>query len=271
MSDAIKPDQDPEFERLLAVGHELADLAGQHVLGHFRSSLDVDNKAGGGDFDPVTLADQGGEKVIRERLQQVFPTHGIIGEEFGAEVGDSDYQWIIDPVDGTRAFIMGFTAWGILIGLMKDGAPVLGLMDQPFTKERYWRTADGSHYRGPDGEFALKVRDCKSLDKAFLATTSPDFLAEGFETTCFMALKAQSRLTRYGGDCYSYCLLAAGHIDLVVEAGLKPHDIMPLIPIIEGAGGIVTTWDGGDATKGGRIIAAGSRSVHAQSLEILRS
>lgn len=253
------------------MAHRLADLSGVAILKHFREVIRVDNKPGKGVFDPVTLADREAETVIREALTVAWPDHGIIGEEFGTTNEGADYCWVIDPIDGTRAFIMGYPDWGTLIGLMHKGEPVLGVMNQPFTSERFWSQAGVSSYLGQDGIQVLKTRDCTLLENALLSTTSPDFFEPGFELDSFMALKGQVQMCRYGGDCYAYSMLAAGHIDLVVEAGLNIYDIMPLIPIIEGAGGVVTDWTGGSATQGGRVLAAGTEALHAQALKVLAS
>lgn len=251
------------------ISHRFADAAGEKVLNFFRQELDIENKSDGSLFDPVTRADKEAESVIREMLKAECPDHGIVGEEFANIAGSSPYCWVIDPIDGTRAFVMGFPDWGILIGLLQDGIPVLGVMDQPFTKERFWTDGAISWYSGPGGKKELKVRNCPDLESALLSTTSPDFFQIGSELDSFMALKGQVRMTRYGGDCYSYCLLAAGMIDLVVEAGLKAYDIVALIPIIEKAGGIVTDWQGGPASNGGQIIAAGSKAVHEAAIKVL--
>ncbi|MEZ5851918.1 MAG: histidinol-phosphatase [Hyphomicrobiaceae bacterium] len=256
-----------EIKALLATAHELADLSAAPIMKFFRKPLDVENKASGGDFDPVTAADKAAERVIRKRLAQAFPDHGILGEEYGAQASDSPYTWVIDPIDGTKAFITGTPLWGTLIGLAHHGRAVLGVMNQPFTGERIWAAGGASFWRTADGrQRRNRTRDCARLEDAMLATTSPDLLQGPGELEAFLALKARARLTRYGGDCYAYCLLAAGHVDLVVETGLKPHDVMALIPIIEQAGGRMTNWDGGPAEAGGRIVAAGNAKLHDLAL-----
>lgn len=258
-----------EFCDLLAVAHSLADRSGPVILPHFRTSLGIDHK-GGALFDPVTEADRAAELAIRAGLEEAYPTHGIIGEEFGTTRGDAEFCWILDPIDGTRAFIMGQPLWGTLIGLMCDGAPLLGLMDQPFTGERFWSSEDGAMFRKESGaETPMRTRPCAELSQALLASTSPDVLETDDERNRFDDIVGAVRLRRFGGDCYNYCLLALGQIDLVVEAGLKNFDIVPLIPIVERAGGIVTTWDGGDAREGGRILAAGDARLHEQAVNLL--
>jgi myo-inositol-1(or 4)-monophosphatase len=237
-------------------------------LPHFRSRLAVDHK-GGDLFDPVTRADRDAESAIRAGLAEAYPSHGIVGEEFGVQASDSEYCWVIDPIDGTRAFILGLPLWGTLIGLTRGGAPLLGLMDQPFTGERFWSGETESLFRHQGETRAMRTRACADLRDALLATTSTDFFTSEEEHVRFGALSRAVRLRRFGGDCYNYCLLAMGHIDLVVEAGLKPFDILPLIPIIERAGGIVTSWEGGDPRDGGRVIAAGDKRVHAAAVTML--
>ena len=247
---------------------ELATLSGEAIRPFFRTALGVDNKSRTGVFDPVTEADRAAETAMRMLIRKTFPDHGIIGEEFGDERPDAPYVWVLDPIDGTKSFISGMPAWGTLIGLMKNGAPVYGMMHQPFMGERFTGDGASAHYRGPAGERRLLARTCKDLSEAVLFTTNPFLMSEA-ERGRFQKVERAARLTRYGGDCYAYCMVAAGYIDLVIEAGLKQHDIVALIPIIEGAGGIVTDWSGGPATRGGRILAAGDRRVHAEALRLL--
>jgi myo-inositol-1(or 4)-monophosphatase len=248
---------------------ELATIAGDAIRPFFRTALGIEDKARGGAFDPVTEADRGAETAMRALIKKTFPAHGIIGEEFGDERPDAAYVWALDPIDGTKSFISGMTAWGTLIGLLKDGAPVYGMMHQPFIGEHF--TGDGSRarYRGPAGERQLQVRACEGIAQASLYTTSP-LLMSVEERARFERVEKRVRLSRYGGDCYAYCMVAAGFVDLVIECGLRTHDIAALIPIIEGAGGIITSWTGESAAKGGRVIAAGDKRVHAEALEILR-
>jgi myo-inositol-1(or 4)-monophosphatase len=260
----------PDFKALLSFAHELADTSAAAIRPHFRKSISVTNKASPGDFDPVTAADTAAERAIRKAIDSHWPEHGVIGEEYAHTREGARYRWVIDPIDGTRAFIMGSPLWGTLIGLLDGDEPVLGLMDQPFTGERFWTGPRESYRREADGKARrLKTREGVGLAEAILTTTHPDLLAKGKEQKAFARLKSQARMSRYGGDCYSYCLLAAGFVDLVVETGLKPHDIVALIPIIERAGGRVTTWTGEPATAGGRIIAAGNAELHAEAMAVL--
>lgn len=255
---------------LVDFAHALADISGAAILPYFRKPLSVKNKAGSAGFDPVTAADRAAERAIRGAIRTRYPGHDVIGEEYGGVGRGARYRWLIDPIDGTRAFIMGSPLWGTLIGLFDGPRPMLGLMDQPFTGERFWSDGRAARWRGPAGKARrLGTRACPSLEDAILTATHPELFAAGKEADRFAAVRSRVRLMRYGGDCYGYCLLAAGFVDLIIEAGLKPYDIAPLIPIIEAAGGIVTTWDGEPASDGGRIVAAGDRRVHAQALGIL--
>jgi myo-inositol-1(or 4)-monophosphatase len=247
---------------------ELATVSGEAILPFFRTALGVEDKSRTGGFDPVTEADRAAESAMRALIRKTFPAHGIIGEEFGDERPEASYVWVLDPIDGTKSFISGMPAWGTLIGLLKDGVPVYGMMHQPFIGERFAGDGASARYRGPAGDRLLAARSCVKLNEAMLFTTSPQLMNEE-ERGRFRQVEQAARLSRYGGDCYAYCMIAAGYIDLVIEAGLKRHDIVPLIPIIEGAGGIVTDWRGDPAAKGGRIIAAGDRRVHAEALRLL--
>ncbi|MBE7244634.1 MAG: histidinol-phosphatase [Actinomycetospora chiangmaiensis] len=249
---------------------DLAEASGQAILPFFRAQFALEDKArGGSPFDPVTEADRAAEVVLRAMINKAFPGHGILGEEFGTEREDAECVWVLDPIDGTRAFIAGLPTWGTLIGLTRNGVPVRGLMHQPYLCERFTGDGHSARLRGPSGERTLRSRRCGDLSQAILATTDPRLFAAGEEAERFRAVEARVRLSRYGADCYAYCMLAAGQIDLVIEAGLKPYDICALIPIIEGAGGKVTTWDGGSAAGGGRILAAGDPRLHEAALRML--
>lgn len=256
----------PSVADLVACAHALADAAGAAIRPHFRRPLAVDNKAGPGAYDPVTVADRAAEAAIADRLRAVFPDHGMVGEELGTVNPDARYRWVVDPIDGTRAFIMGLPTWGTLIGLLDDGMPVLGLMDQPFTGERFHADPHGAHLRHAGATVRLATRTCPDLADAVLSTTHPDL----FDTPCtahvLARLRGRARMIRYGGDCYAYCMLAAGHIDAIVEPGLQSYDIVALIPIVERAGGRVTTWTGAPATSGGDIVACGDPTLHAAIL-----
>jgi len=255
----------------LEFAHRLADISGEVALPYFRRSIAVRNKAAAEGFDPVTAADRAAERAIRKAVTARYPEHGLLGEEFGQIAGASQLNWVIDPIDGTRAFITGMPLWGTLIGLLDAGKPVLGLMNQPFTSERFWGAGGKAHSSMRGGTpRRLKTRACASLSEAIFTTTHPDMFAKDGERDAFEHIRARVRMTRFGGDCYAYCLLAAGFIDLIIEAGLKSYDIVALVPIIEGAGGRVTTWQGKPATDGGRIVAAGDPRVHKEALAVLR-
>jgi myo-inositol-1(or 4)-monophosphatase len=248
----------------------LATVSGEAILPFFRTTLGVEDKGSAAGFDPVTAADRAAENAMRSLIKANFPEHGIIGEEYGNEHADAEYVWVLDPIDGTKSFISGMPIWGSLIGLMHNGIAVFGMMHQPFIRERFTGDGRSAKSQGPGGERVLNVRPCAALSDAMLFTTSPQ-LMNAADRAAFGRVEAAVRLSRYGGDCYPYCMLAAGHVDLVIETGLNPHDIVALIPIIEGAGGIVTNWEDGSAVKGGRVVAAGDKRVHAAALKLLTS
>jgi len=249
---------------------ELLLAAGPPTLAHFRTAVSVDNKkAEAGDFDPVTVADRAAETAIRELLATCYPDHGVYGEEHGFEPGNSPLTWVIDPIDGTRAFITGQLHWGVLVALYDGEKPVLGGMHQPYTGELFLGGPRGARMVRDGVEVPLQVRQCASLGDAVLCCTTPDMFCQAAEGSAFEALAGRVRLRRFGGDCYSYCMLAHGLTDLVVEADLQPYDVQALIPVVEAAGGCVTDWQGNTAAHGGRVIAAGDRRVHAAALEFL--
>ncbi|WDR04855.1 histidinol-phosphatase [Devosia rhodophyticola] len=260
-------DLDPDLVRKTLL--DAADAAASHTMPRFRTALAVDNKWAEG-FDPVTEADRQAETVVRELIADRFPDHGIIGEEWDEKATQGRFQWIIDPIDGTRAYISGVPVWGTLIGLMIDGRAVAGLMAQPFTGETYLAMPGDAQYQRQGQTQPLKTSKITELAQAKLTTTTPDLFRKNDTEAQWNALWPQVLQTRYGLDCYGYCLMAAGHIDLVVEAGLKDVDICPLIPLIENAGGIVTTWDGGRAEKGGNCVAAATPELLESTLKVLR-
>lgn len=253
----------------LDVAHLLADAAGAAILPYFRQAgLGAQNKDAAG-FDPVTEADRAAEQAMRAVLARHRPADGIWGEEFGRSAGASGRQWVLDPIDGTRGFIAGTPTWGVLIALAgADGAPVLGVIDQPYTGERFTGAPGRAEMTGPRGPVPLATRATADLGQALLFTTFPE-IGSAAERAGFEAVAARTRLVRYGMDCYAYALLAAGQIDLVIEAGLNPYDIQAPIAVIEAAGGIVTDWRGGPAHRGGRVLAAANGALHRAALEIL--
>ena len=244
--------------------HALADASGGIIRRHFRTPVPVEDKP---DSSPVTIADRDAERAMRALIAERYPRHGIVGEEFGNERPDAAEVWVLDPIDGTRAFIAGKPIFGTLIALLRSGRPILGIIDQPVLGERWVGAAgSGSRFCGE----AIATRACADIGRAILNTTSPD-LFDGADRDAFGRLSETVRSTIYGGDCYAYGLLAAGHIDLVVEAGLKPYDFCALVPVVDGANGRITDWKG-DALgprSDGRVIAAGDPRVHDKALELL--
>lgn len=250
----------------LAFAHLLADAAGRAIRPHFEKVGTVDTKA---DKSPVTEADRAAETAIRGLIEQEFPDHAIFGEEEGHKKTISEFTWVIDPIDGTRAFIEGLREWGTLIALCSDGVPVLGILDQPVTGERWVATQGGISYCSGN---VLQTRDIKKLSDAEFSTTSLRYFTP--EQGVRVAKLAQScRRTVKDGDCYAYGLLARGSRDIVVDAGLKPYDILALVPIIEAAGGVITTWDGKPVTltNFANVVAAGDKTLHSSALTILSS
>lgn len=249
---------------LLPFLDRLADAAGESIMPHFRAAGQIDNKAATG-FDPVTAGDRAAEAALRKLINETHPAHGIMGEEYGDENLDAEKVWVLDPIDGTRAFISGLPVWGTLIGLLSGGVPSIGMMAQPFTGERYSGDGRQACYTGPGGPRALASRPCGSLADAVLSTTTPALFKDA-EREAYLRVEDQVRLVRYGYDCYAYCMVAAGFMDAVIETGLHAYDIVALIPVIEGAGGRVTNWEGGPASSGGRVVAAGDPHLHEEIL-----
>ena len=246
----------------------IAQAAAAETLPRFRAEGAVTNKIPG-DFDPVTEADRESERAIRALIGAEFPGHGILGEEYGSENLSSSHVWVIDPIDGTRAFISGVPTWGTLVGLTVDGDAVAGMMSQPFTGELFYANASGAHYEGPGGPRQLRTRATTRLDEATLFTTTPA-LFKGDARGLYDRFETRFRLARYGVDCYAFAMLAAGGIDVVVDPDLKPYDIVALIPIIEKAGGVISTFTGGAPENGGDIVAAATPELPEAAMEALR-
>ncbi|KFB09114.1 histidinol-phosphatase [Nitratireductor basaltis] len=247
----------------------IAKAAAAETLPRFRAHGDVSNKLSGG-FDPVTEADRMAERAIRALIEEQFPDDAILGEEFGIKEGTSGREWVIDPIDGTRAFISGIPLWGTLVGLKVDGRAVAGMMAQPFTGELYVSDGSAGFYEGPGGERRLATRKTSALAQATVCTTTPSLFLDG-KRALYDAVEAASQLARYGTDCYAYAMLASGNVDLVIESGLQAYDIVALIPVVEAAGGVITDWQGGRAEQGGDVIAAATPELHAEALALLRS
>ena len=205
---------------------------------------------------------------MRQLIEAAFPDHAIYGEEFGEKAGSSGYQWILDPIDGTRAFVAGLPTWGVLIGLYYESVPLLGVMDQPYLDERYRGFPGGAESSIRGVTKPIRTRACVTTIDATLSTTDPTLFRDE-ETEAFERVRDASKVVRYGFDCYAYCMLASGYMDCVVEAGLKPFDIAALIPIVTGAGGGVCSWDGGSAAQGGRVLAYGDVHVRDQAIALL--
>lgn len=258
---------DAQRVEFLEFALELTEQAGRVILPFFRTDLEVENKLSDGRFDPVTEADRAAEMVIRRGIQKMFPEHGVLGEEFGFSQGNG-LTWVIDPIDGTRAFMAGMLHWGVLLALFDGQRPILGVMHQPFTREFFAGDCRNAHYHCGEVSRPLQARTCGGLEDAVLTTTSPRHFA-GQERHAFTRLENKAKLTRYGGDCYIYAMLAMGQVDLATDSSLNPHDIQALMPIIQGAGGVITTADGGDASMGGFVIAAGSAELLEQALAVV--
>jgi len=253
---------------LIATAHAMADVARTATLRHFRApDLAADNKLAEG-FDPVTAADREAEAAMRDVLAERRPDDAILGEEFGSQPGTTGLTWVLDPVDGTRAFLSGTPTWGVLIAVGDERGPRLGVIDQPFIGERFIGGFGTAEVTGPQGHRRLATRPPRPLEDAILFTTFPE-VGSITEREAFHTLAPRTKLTRYGLDCYAYALVAAGQIDLVVEAGLAPYDIQGPMAVIEAAGGIVTGWRGQPAHHGGRILAAANAEIHAAALEVL--
>lgn len=263
----MSPFPDDLKAQLRAVAEEAAEAARAETLRHFRiADLSAESKRA--DFDPVTVADRAAEQAIRAVISRRRPHDAILGEEFPATAGTSGLTWVIDPIDGTRAYISGTPTWGVLVAVSDASGPLLGVIDQPYIGERFVGGFGRAECTGPRGRSALRTRSPRPLGEAFLFTTFPEVGTET-ERLAFRRVAERVRLTRYGMDCYAYALVAAGQVDLVIEAGLQPYDIHAPIAVIEAAGGIVTDWMGGPAHGGGRVIAAANPAVHAEALALL--
>ncbi|HYM17755.1 MAG TPA: histidinol-phosphatase [Micropepsaceae bacterium] len=252
-----------------ALADLLADAAGEVIRPYFRKRVDVTDKGKDGFYDPVTEADRKAEETIRALLAKHVPEDSILGEEFGEMRGTTGFRWVLDPIDGTRAFMAGQPLWGTLIALEKEGKPILGVLDQPFLRERFIGGSGTAEFRNADGSTRLKTRVCAKLADAVICTTHPMLHFKDEERERYWRVERACRLSRYGGDCYAYALIAMGFVDLVIETDLKRWDIAAIIPIIEGAGGILTDWNGKTADKGGNVVAAGDARIHAEALKIL--
>lgn len=255
---------------LIATAHELADAARVATLLHFRKAdLSADNKETDR-FDPVTVADRLSEERMRAILARRRPQDAILGEEFGRVDGTSGLTWVLDPIDGTRSYLAGTPTWGVLISVADESGPLFGIIDQPYIGERFAGGFGIARVTGPTGTANLRARGPRRLSDAILMTTFPE-VGKPEEGAAFRRVADQAKLTRYGTDCYAYALIAAGTIDLVIEAGLQAYDVQAPIAVIEAAGGIVTDWTGGPCHQGGRVLAAANREIHAEALALLNA
>ena len=259
-----------DAERYLEFACKMAFAAGETILPHFREVIDVEDKRDKQDYDPVTIADRNAEDVIRAEIMRSYPDHGIHGEEHGKQTGTSPLTWVIDPIDGTRSFILGQLHWATLIALHDGERPVLGVVHQPFVGETFVGIQGGlAQWRRGDQRRTLHTRRCGKVEDAIVATTDPRHFQSPRQLAVYNAVAGPARLTRFGGDCYCYTQLAMGFVDIVVETGLQPYDVQALIPLIEAAGGAITDWSGGPCDQGGDVIACGDRELHAHVLKLL--
>ena len=264
-----RPD-DAKWAEFTRFAESLAAAAGAESLPRFRTRPDMTNKLEEG-FDPVTEADKAGERVMRALIEETYPDHGIIGEEYGTKEARSGFTWILDPIDGTRSFVTGMLSWTTLVGLTFEGEPMVGVAAQPYVGERFVGSPLGAVLKTPAGERTLRVQPAPRLNQAIGTTTSPG-LYRSTRQQDFLARMGQAlRFIRYDGDAYFYCLVAAGQIDIAMDAGYQVYDIVPLIPIIRGAGGIVSRWDRKPPQMAGDIIAAASQELYEEALALLET
>jgi len=263
---AVSADQKTEY---LGFARSAARAAGDAILPYFRSRMQVTNKLSGQGFDPVTLADQAGERVIRAAIEDAYPDHGIFGEEFGLKSGNG-LTWVIDPIDGTRAFMTGMLHWGVLLALFDGEQPIVGVMYQPYTDELFSGDNESAWYERAGESQSLVTSACRRVDEACLSTTGIDWLPASKQGR-FRQLSQATKLTKMGGDCYLFGMLAMGSLDLGVEAGLNAYDIQALMPIVRGAGGVVTDWEGGNPSLGGTVLASATQALHSEAMTLLGS
>ena len=254
-----------DWTELTRFAQALANAAAGEILPWFRRNAAVDVKDGPV-WDPVTEGDRAGERIIRAMIEERYPDHAIHGEEYGIKEGRSGFTWILDPVDGTRAFVCGMPTWSTLIGLNLDGKPRIGVMNQPFVGDMFYGNPEGAWLNHRGVSQPLRTRTGVRLKDAAAGTTAPELYRTEQHRLAFDRLNAKVKMTRYGGDAYFYALLAAGHLDIALDAQLQPYDIAPLLPIVMGAGGAVAEWTGGDPARGGNVITAGSAALLEEAL-----
>jgi histidinol phosphatase-like enzyme (inositol monophosphatase family) len=254
----------------LEFAHAMAVSAGHAILPHFRVALDIEDKGSPAGYDPVTVADRAAEAVIRAEIARRHPDHGIRGEEHGWQKGSSRYTWVVDPIDGTKSFILGQLHWATLIALHDGERVVAGVAHQPYVGETFLATVDGpAQWRRGSERRNLRTRPCRQLGDAIVACTHPSMFRTPEARAAFDRVADRARLTRWGGDCYAYCLLAMGLIDIVIEASLQAYDVQALMPIITAAGGVITSWTGERCDEGGSVVACGDPALHAEVLRLL--
>ena len=256
---------------LIAFAHKLADTAGGVIRPYFRQRIEITDKglAKGTMFDPVTAADKDAEKAMRAIIERERPNDGILGEEFGEKISTNGLRWLLDPVDGTRAFITGRHEWGSLIALEENGHAVLGIIDQPVLRERFIGVNGKAELLAEGTRTSLRAQPCPDLSQAVLCATHPEAYFTPAERESFRRVQQAVRMSRFGGDCYIFGSLALGFIDLIVESSFHRWDVAALIPIVQGAGGLITNWQGGSCADGGQILAAGDARIHAQAMKLL--
>ncbi len=261
------PSESLDVKRVIEFIDDLLIATSEIIMPYFRAATPVVSKTAVG-FDPVTQADREAEAFMRKRIAKTYPEHGVIGEELENRSRPCDWLWVLDPIDGTRSFITGTPVWGTLVGLKHADQVFAGGMGQPFTQERFLGSANGAFMRRGNARTMLRSSATHTLADAMMATTSPELFTPQTRAR-FTRLRQHVRQCSYGLDCYAFAMVAAGHMDIAIEAGLKAYDICALIPIIEGAGGRVTNWQGGPAQSGGNVIATANSALHEQALRVL--
>jgi histidinol phosphatase-like enzyme (inositol monophosphatase family) len=256
----------------LEFARRTAAAAGAAILPHFREVIAVEDKRNFMGYDPVTIADRAAEDAIRAAIRQAYPEHGIHGEEHGYQAGASSLTWVIDPIDGTKSFILGQHHWATLIALHDGREPVVGVVHQPFVGETFLGAAGGDAlWQRGDEHRVLRTRPCARIEDAIVTTTDPRQFRTPAELASLSAVSDRARFLRYGGDCYCYTQLAMGFVDVVIENGLQPYDIQALIPIVRSAGGAISSWTGGNCDQGGPVLATGDPRLHERLLELLQT
>lgn len=259
----------PDWTELTRFAITLAKASAAEILPYFRRNTQVDVKDGPV-WDPVTEGDRAGERIIRQMIEERYPDHGIHGEEFGIKPARSPFTWVLDPVDGTRAFVCGMPTWATLIGLSYEGRPTVGLMNQPLVGDMFYGNPEGAWHDLRGNTNAIRTRSGITLARALIGTTAPELYVSDKDQAGFQRLRKAAQMTRYGGDAYFFCMMAAGHLDIALDCGLQPYDIAPLLPIVTGAGGVAAEWTGGDPAQGGNIITAGSRALLDEALAVMK-